>query len=80
MSRKGHAVREVEELAFLVDVQHRLALFPGTKDEVAAKKARIERACACDVMVMSLPGDLTESEANQMFVTRRVPKRILARL
>lgn len=81
LDREGNATREVSELAFVVDRQHQFVLFPGSRDDAQKRKDRIERACGSTALsVLSLPDELSQSDANQMLVTRKVPKRILARL
>lgn len=77
----GRVIREVDEMAFVVDSQHGLALFPGTRDKALNHQRRIERAHGnSGLTVLTLPKELTQSEANQMLVTRRLPKRVLARM
>lgn len=79
----GLPVREVSELCFVADLDHGLAVFPGTEQEASEAVARMCRRCerAKDVLrVVRLGREIDEAEANQMLVTSRLPRRVAMRL
>ena len=80
---EGMPVREVEELCFMADLKHDLALFPGTRNEVDEVMARLGRKCKTEkhhLKMVQLGVDVDEAEANYMLTSHRLPRRVAMRL
>lgn len=74
----------IEELSFIADLKHGLALLPGTLNDVLEKIARIHKKIDKSehsmVISVSLGDEVDEMEATYMLETCLLPRRVLIRL
>lgn len=84
LGTKGQIIKEMQEVCFMVDLKHGLALFPGTEEETLQRVERIGRKCPPEdrekLRVALLGRDIDKAEANYMMTTRKIPRRVQIRL
>jgi hypothetical protein len=88
MSQSGHVLNVLPEVCIMADVKHGLALFPGSRSWVEDRISGVKRRCvkmgAPDdvekmMMVLTLPGDVSEEEMSYMLNTLKMPRRVKIR-
>lgn len=84
LNTKGKRVRKMEDVCFLVDVRHGLALFPGSDEEVDGVVERVRRKSPKGdrekVCKACLGRELNEEEASFMIANCKAPRRVSMRM
>jgi hypothetical protein len=74
----------MNNLCFMVDIKHGLALLPGTEEEVTERVQRVRRKLHKNemdmVMTVMVGRDVDEAEAEYMRTHCLLPRRVLMRL